>query len=107
MPRWLPDGSGFLWSTPPARLADAAAARRRRARWCARCRPTRRTIAGSCTSTPRARVAWFEGSPTAPETQVYRVSLDGGAPEQLTKGPGVHQADLARKGDGRVWIEWT
>ena len=61
------------------RLADLAAARRRRARWCARCRRRRRTIAGSCTSTPRASVAWFEGSPTAPETQVYRVSLDGGA----------------------------
>src|SRR5207302_4129512 len=39
-----------------------------------------------------------------PEAQVFRVSLDGGAPERVTKEAGVHVADFARTGD-RVWVE--
>ncbi|HEY2745188.1 MAG TPA: DPP IV N-terminal domain-containing protein [Polyangia bacterium] len=106
MPRWLADGSAFLWSTQSAgwptlqlRGADGHLVRPL---------STDKENYEELVHVDGAhRVAWFEGRPTAPETQVYRVSLDGGAPVAMTRGFGVHQADLARKGDGRVWIEWS
>lgn len=103
-PAWLPDGSGFLWSTEPAggwptlqlRGADG-----RLVRALSTDRENYRELAHVGVG---ARVAWFIGAPTAPEAQVYRVSLDGGAAERVTRAPGMHFADFARKGDG-AWIE--
>jgi dipeptidyl-peptidase 4 len=40
----------------------------------------------------KRRVVWFSGGATSPEHQLYRVSLDGGAPVQLTRGNSEHHA---------------
>ncbi|MCU1278218.1 MAG: family peptidase [bacterium] len=103
MPRWLPDGSAFLWSTQSAgwptlqlRAADGHLVR---------------PLTSDKENYRRLehldaahRIAWFVGSPAAPEDQVYRVSLDGGAPERVTKEPGLHVADFSRHND-HVWVE--
>ncbi|HEX9102305.1 MAG TPA: DPP IV N-terminal domain-containing protein, partial [Polyangia bacterium] len=103
VPEWLPDGSAFLWSTQAAgwptlqlRAADGHLVRA-----LSTDQESYRALAHVDAA---RRVAWFVGAPTAPEEQVYRVALDGGAPERVTKEHGVHVADFARKGD-RVWVE--
>lgn len=104
MPAWLPDGSAFLWSTTPAAswpVLQLRAADGHLVRALTTDKENYRALAHVDAA---RRLAWFEGSPTAPETQIFRVSLDGGAPERVTKEAGVHFADFARKGD-RVWIE--
>ncbi len=106
MPHWLPDGSAFLWSSDASgwptlqlRGADGQLIRP--------LTTDKENYEALVHLDAKRRMVWFEGRPTAPETQVYRVSLDGGAATAVTHGFGMHQADLARKGDGRVWIEWT
>ena len=104
MPAWLPDGSAFLWSTEaPAgwpslqlRAADGHFVRA-----LSTANESYRELAHVDAA---RRMAWFVGAPSAPEAQVYRVGLDAGAPERVTREPGLHFAGFARKGD-RVWIE--
>jgi len=104
VPRWLPDGSAFLWSTqsggwPTLQLrgSDGHLIRplstdKQNYRALAHVDATR-------------RLAWFEGAPTAPEQQIYRVSLDGTAPpERVTNEPGIHVVDFSRHND-RVWVD--
>jgi dipeptidyl-peptidase-4 len=53
----------------------------------------------------RGRRAWFEATRESPlERHVYRVSLDGGEIEQLTRGPGFHGAVVSP--DHRSWVEF-
>ena len=103
LPSWLPDGSAFLWSTDAAgwptlqlRAADGHLERA-----LSTDKENYRKLAHVDAA---RRVAWFVGAPAAPEAQVYRVSLDGGAPVRVTREPGVHSADFGDKGDG-VWVE--
>ena len=104
MPAWLPDGSAFLWSTTPAASWPVLQLRAADGHLVRALTTVKENYRGLAHVDAARRIAWFEGSPTAPETQIYRVSLDGGAPERVTKEEGVHFADFARKGD-RVWIE--
>ncbi|HEY1587764.1 MAG TPA: DPP IV N-terminal domain-containing protein, partial [Polyangia bacterium] len=104
MPEWLPDGTAFLWSTTPVggwptlqlRGADGHLVR---------ALSTDKENYRELVHVDAARkVAWFVGAPTAPEAQIYRVSLDGGGAERVTKESGVHVAGFARRGSS-VWIE--
>ncbi len=103
LPEWLADGSGFLWATTASgwptlqlRAADGHLVRALSTE-----QENYRELAHVDVT---GRVAWFVGSPAAPEEQLYRVALDGGAPERVTRETGLHFADFARKGD-RVWVE--
>ena len=49
------------------------------------------------------RQAWFLGAPTAPEKQLFRVSLDGGAPVRVTEGLAEHFGHFVPHGS--VWVE--
>ena len=104
LPEWLPDGSAFLWSTdasgwPTLQLRGADG------RLIRELSTDKENYDHLVHLDAAHRSAWFVGAPTAPERQIYRVSLDGGAPSQLSRGFGVHGADLARRGDGSIWVE--
>ena len=105
MPAWLPDGSAFLWSTTAGGSWPTLQLRGGDGHLIRALSTEKENYRGLVHVDGARRVAWFEGSPTAPESQVYRVPLDTGVPERITNGFGVHEADLARKGDGRVWVE--
>jgi dipeptidyl-peptidase-4 len=103
VPRWLPDGSAFLWSavhddwlTLELRGKDGKLIRT--------LSTAKENYAGLEHVDAAHRLAWFVGAPTAPELQVYRVSLDGGAPMPVTRGEGLHDASFSRHGD-RAWVE--
>jgi dipeptidyl-peptidase-4 len=103
MPKWLPDGSAFLWSTQSAgwptlqlRAADGHLVRP--------LTTDKENYRALAHVDAAKRVAWLVGSPTAPESQVYRVSLDGGAVERVTRELGIHRAEFSRHND-RVWVE--
>jgi dipeptidyl-peptidase-4 len=97
MPRWLPDGSGFLWTTE------------RSGRWQVELRGPDGVLVRALT-TPEVnyrrfvsldfahRRVWLLGGEDPRETQLARVSLDGGAPEWLTRDHAEHEAMVARGG---------
>jgi dipeptidyl-peptidase-4 len=87
MPRWLPDGSGFLWTTE------------REGAW----QLELRSIAGKPTriiAPPNimyrgliefdaaSRKVVFNASTNPTELHIHAISLDGGHSQQLTRGPG-------------------
>ncbi|MDB4970909.1 MAG: peptidase [Myxococcales bacterium] len=103
VPRWLPDGKAFLWSStvadwPVLQLRDAEGKLVR-----ALSTPAE-NYGGLEHVDAEHRVVWFAGAPSAPERHGFRVSLDGGAPERLTGEPGVHDLSLARRAHA-VWID--
>jgi dipeptidyl-peptidase 4 len=49
----------------------------------------------SAVSEPDGLVYFESNEPSPLETHLYRVSLDGGAPERLTADPGTHQTDVS------------
>lgn len=95
MPRWLPDGSGFLWSTERGggwqlelRGKDGALVRTL-------------TEAGlgyrSLAGLDEARgAAWVVASADPRDAQIVRVPLDGSAIEQVTSEPGLHGVTVGR-----------
>jgi dipeptidyl-peptidase-4 len=94
-PRWLDDGSGFLWMTEASghwvlelRAADGALVR-------ALTRPELglRGLAGI-----EAGAAIAEASADPVIQDVWRIPLDGGAPVRLSDGDGVARAAAARHG---------
>jgi dipeptidyl-peptidase-4 len=103
VPRWLPDGKAFLWSAtvsdwPVLQLRDAEGKLVRALS------TAKENYDGLVHVDAEHRLAWFEGTPSAPEQQAYRVSLDGGAAERLTREEGVHDLSLARRGNA-VWVD--
>ncbi|HXU68271.1 MAG TPA: DPP IV N-terminal domain-containing protein [Polyangia bacterium] len=104
MPAWLPDGKGFLWSTEAAGGWPTLQLRGADGHLVRALSTEKENYRAFVHLDAAHRVAWFEGSPTAPESQVYRVALDAGAPVAMTRGLGLHYGDFARKND-RVWIE--
>ena len=88
-PKWLEDGSGFLWLTE------------RRGAWTLELRGADGALRRELT-TPElglrhlvgidGRTAIIEAAADPTRQDVWRVSLDGGAPEQLTRGEGVASA---------------
>ena len=92
MPRWLDDGTAFLWTSE------------RSGGWQVELHardghllrpltpigfPLRRVLDVD----EKARVVWVEGSEDPTQLQLYRVSFEpGGTPEQVTREPGLHGA---------------
>ncbi len=100
VPRWLSDGSGFLWSSERGgawalELRDAKGA-------LLRTLATDEGWGGLLHVDEQARAAYYAGSPEPSEDHLFRVSLDGGAPVKLTSEPGVHAATFARRAP--VWV---
>jgi dipeptidyl-peptidase-4 len=95
VPRWLPDGSGFLWSSDRGgsrqlELRDATGA-------------LVRVVSSGAGEYARLvdidgarRTACFLATPEPSEMHLFRASLDGGAPERLTAEAGVHDAAFGR-----------
>jgi dipeptidyl-peptidase 4 len=90
VPRWLPDGSAFLWTTERAGA------------WQLELRPTNgapKTIVpmnmmfrGLIDFDAASRKVIFNASKNPTELHIHSISLDGGHSQQLTSGPGLHTA---------------
>jgi dipeptidyl-peptidase-4 len=115
VPRWLPDGSGFLWigdSTGEPRL-ELCAAQGGTCRWLTPLGFGLRSLAGlemSAAGAPgpagtaaAAGAAYVLASGEPAEQQLWRIPLHGGAPAALTHEPGQYAAAFARDGSASVW----
>lgn len=104
VPRWLSDGSGFLWTTE------------REGAW----QLELRAAAGGLTRVLVPPTAGFQGlvhldeprrqvvyaaSTNPTETQLFRVALEGGTATPLTTGAGVHSGVFAKHSP--VWVRTT
>src|SRR5262249_8848787 len=87
MPRWLEDGSGFLWSSerergPRLELRDATG-------------KLLRVLDSENYSDlqgvdAKAGLVYYSGGDNSTEMHLYRVALDGGKPVRLSQEPGQH-----------------
>lgn len=95
IPRWLEDGSGFLWMTEAGDQWVLERRARDGSRVAALTAPELglRDLAGV-----DARGAIVEASTDPALQDVWRIPLDGGAPVRLSDGDGVAHATLARHG---------
>jgi len=102
LPRWLPDGSGFLWESERSgswqlelRERDGALDRA--------LTPPDFGYRGLAGFDDAKQVAWVTASPDPTQTQVWQVPL-AGAPRAITTEPGVHGATVAREGGWAVTV---
>jgi dipeptidyl-peptidase-4 len=104
VPRWLEDGSGFLWiseRTGEARLELRAAGGSPR-RWLTPPGFGLRSLAGVDEA---AGAAYVVASADPTQEQLWRVPLGAGEPVPLTREPGIHTAVFARDGSASVRSE--
>lgn len=99
VPRWLPDGKTFLWSSesvsgPRLELHDADGSLRRVIV------PSSAGYQGLVDVDDKSVV--YRGSPEPTQTHLFRVGLDGGRPMPLSKEPGLHDAAFAK--DHSVYV---
>ncbi len=94
VPRWLPDGSAFLWSSESSGTWQLELRDRKGARLRSFGGPERyeRLIDVD----PKERAAYFEGAPDPTTSELFRVPLDGGPAVALTRGPAVNRAAFGR-----------
>jgi len=103
VPEWLPDGSGFLWSSERSGAWELEL----RGRDGALVRTLvpgglgYRHVAGI---DPDGRSVWVEASADPRQEHVYRVPIDGGAPERITPEEGTHEVVRAKKSGVHVLI---
>lgn len=106
VPRWLPDGSAFLWTTErnggrQLELRDKAGHLLRTL-----CSPGLGYRGIAWLDAERGQV-WVYGSPDPTVRHLYRLSLrDAGAPEQLTTTPGQHFLTAAAKAPKGVLVRY-
>ncbi|GBQ24472.1 dipeptidyl peptidase IV [Gluconacetobacter sacchari DSM 12717] len=100
LPRWLPDGSGFLWAAE------------RNGHWQLELHHADGTLNRAITPPglpfvslddvdPGAGTVTITANPERTRTAIYRLSLHGGAPVLLTPEPGLHAATFADGGHTR------
>ncbi len=101
MPRWLEDGSGFLWTTertgawqlelhhPDGSLDHVLT-------------PSTIGYQGFCAIDNARHQVVYAASQDPTQTQIWRASLNSGVPERLTMAAGVHSAVFAR--NAPVWV---
>jgi dipeptidyl-peptidase-4 len=96
-PSWLDDGSGFLWSSERGgawqlelRGPDGALVRV--------LTPPELGYRGVVGVDEQRKVVWVVASADPRSSQVFRVPLDGGPPQQVTRGEGVHEVVLGKSG---------
>lgn len=109
VPRWLDDGSGFLWTTErrgawQLELRDAEGA------LVSELTPLEFVYDGLLHLDDSRRLVWIRGSSDPMETHVFRLSLepDSSGPdsarlEAMISGVGVHSAVIGD--DGETWVE--
>ncbi|MDP6946367.1 MAG: prolyl oligopeptidase family serine peptidase, partial [Myxococcota bacterium] len=104
VPRWLPEGAGFLWSTE------------REGAWQLERRDAKGQLVGALTSAdlgyrrllhhdPRGGVAYVVASDDPTQDQVWRVTLgpDGASPTAMTRSEGHHRAVFGEETD--LWVQ--
>ena len=102
-PRWLPDGSGFLWSSDRDGLRRLEL-RDRAGKLVRPISPADVALIKLVHIDGARRQAYFLGAADPTEQHLYSASLDGGAAERLTKDAGVHTASFG-DGDAPLWVE--
>jgi dipeptidyl-peptidase-4 len=95
MPRWLDDGSGFLWTSersggPQLELRDTAGKLVRVLV------PPQDGFMGVVDVDTKSRQVTYVASANPTQAQLFRVSLDGGQPTALTHAAGMHGAEFAK-----------
>ncbi|MBL8680767.1 MAG: alpha/beta fold hydrolase [Myxococcales bacterium] len=100
LPRWLGDGSGFLWASEASgesalELRSPTGALVRRLGESAKFRAL-------ISVDEAARAAYVTGGEEPSETHVFKVSLEDGAATSLTRGRAEHEMVFARAGGARV-----
>lgn len=97
MPRWLPDGSGFFWTTErngakelEIRRADGSLQRSLTG--------TEFGYRGFIRFDEDAGEVWVHASANPTETHVWRVPVGSGKPKRMTREPGIHSVTHARPG---------
>jgi dipeptidyl-peptidase-4 len=95
-PRWLPDGSGFLW------MSEKSGA------WQLELRGKDGAVVRTLTDgalglralvgiDAEAGVAWLSASADPTQEHLYTVPLAGGTPTQITTGEGLHAGSLSKE----------
>ena len=97
MPQWLDDGSGFLW-TSEREGAWQLEMRNRSGKLQRVLVPPSARYQGFVHLDTPARQVYGRASNDPTQAHLFRVSLDGGIPEALTKETGVHSAAFAKNG---------
>ena len=107
VPKWLEDGSGFLWTSE------------RNGHWQLELRDRQgklvrvlvppdagyiqsHGVRGFLSVDLARRQVYYRGSDVPTEAHAYRVSLDGGKPERLTRQPGLHSARFSK--NHRIYV---
>jgi len=95
VPRWLPEGGGFLWTSdqsdgPRLELRDEAGQLVRVVV------PPDAGFQGLVDLDPKAGQVVYRASTDPTQTHLWRVGLRDGKPERLTKEPGLHAAVFSR-----------
>lgn len=103
LPRWLPDGSGFLWTTErdgawalELRRADGAFDRTLVA--------AGQGLQAYAGLDAEGRIAWVEMADDPTQTHAWAVPVGGGAPRRVTEEDGVHAVTVADHGG---WVTVT
>jgi dipeptidyl-peptidase-4 len=102
LPRWLADGSAFLWSSE----REAGWRLELRDKSGKLIRPLGEVADGYQSLVDLdsdKRIARFLGGPDPTETHLYEISLDGGPVRALTREPGQHFAEFGH--DHRLWVD--
>jgi dipeptidyl-peptidase-4 len=103
VPRWLEDGSGFLWMTERGGAWQLELRGRDGKLERSLTRPDLglRNLVGVDDA---ARVAWIEAGDDPTQVQIYRVPFGagGGGPQRVTRDAGVHSGMFGKR--SRVWV---
>ncbi|GAC1538469.1 MAG: S9 family peptidase [Myxococcales bacterium] len=102
--RWLPDGSGFLWTTE-ARGAWQLELRGKDGALLRELTPVDFGLAGLDAIDARAGTALVSRAAEPFDAQVWEVPLKGGPPRALTQGPARHDAVFARESRAHALTE--
>ncbi|HEY3215781.1 MAG TPA: DPP IV N-terminal domain-containing protein [Candidatus Eisenbacteria bacterium] len=104
-PRWLSDGSAFLWSSE-REGAWQLELRSRRGQRLRRLTPLGLGYRGLVGLDEKRGVAWVRAGGEPTETHLYRIPLDParGGPERVTREPGLHGAVFASGGFGETYL---
>jgi dipeptidyl-peptidase-4 len=105
LPRWLADGRGFLWASE--RSGHAVLELRSPTGALVRELGAAVKFRGIASVDEAARCVYVTGGEEPSETHVFKISLETGASEQLTRGRGEHEMTFARSGGARAHAIFT
>jgi dipeptidyl-peptidase 4 len=103
MPRWMPDGHSFLWTTE-RHGSWQLELRSREGKLVHALTPAYFRMSDFAGVDPARHLAWIRGGDDPTQRQVFRVSLNGKGktPEAVTSAPGIHEAEFAE--EGGAWV---